>query len=127
MNEKPKKPLGIRVLGGPFAIQGQPFALTVTRSFPIIRGEWTQRLEPSGQGKQGSEDTGMGSATSLLWGLFFGSFGLGYFVYGKRQQRMIPLGTGLALMIFPYFVSDTFLLVATGVFLLLLPYFWRED
>lgn len=61
----------------------------------------------------------------LLWGLLFGSIGLGFFVYGKRQKAVVPLICGLALMIFPYFVSNTLLLVAIGIVLAVLPYFVR--
>ena len=61
----------------------------------------------------------------LLWGLLFGSFGLGFFVYGKKQKAVVPLVCGLALMIFPYFISNTILLVAIGVGLIALPYFVR--
>jgi len=42
----------------------------------------------------------------LLWGLLFGSIGLGYFIYGKKQRAVVPLVCGLALMLFPYFVSN---------------------
>jgi len=65
------------------------------------------------------------SMSSLLWGLLFGSIGLGFFLYGKKQQAIVPLFCGLALMAFPYFVSNTFLLVAIGVALTALPYFVR--
>lgn len=61
----------------------------------------------------------------LLWGLLFGSIGLGFFVYGKRQRAVVPLVCGLALMGFPYFVSNTILLVAIGVALIVVPYFVR--
>jgi predicted membrane protein len=61
----------------------------------------------------------------LLWGLLFGSIGLGFFVYGRRQKAVVPLVCGLALMIFPYFVSNTILLVAIGVALMVVPYFVR--
>jgi len=61
----------------------------------------------------------------LLWGLVFGSFGLGFFVYGKKQKAIVPLVCGLALMIFPYFISNTILLVAIGVTLMALPFFLR--
>jgi hypothetical protein len=61
----------------------------------------------------------------LLWGLLFGSVGLGFFVYGKRQKAVVPLACGLALMIFPYFVSSTFVLVAVGAVLMAVPYFVR--
>lgn len=65
------------------------------------------------------------SMSSLLWGLLFGSIGLGFFLYGKKQQAIVPLLCGLALMVFPYFVSNTFLLAAIGVALTALPYFVR--
>jgi len=61
----------------------------------------------------------------LLWGLLFGSIGLGFFVYGKRQKAVVPLVCGLALMIFPYFVSDTIPLVGIGIMLMAVPYFVR--
>lgn len=65
------------------------------------------------------------SESWLLWGLLFGSCGLGFAVYGKRQRAVVPLVCGLALMFFPYFVSNTLLLVTIGVGLMLVPYFVR--
>ena len=59
----------------------------------------------------------------LLWGVLFGSIGLGYFVYGKKQHAVVPLVCGLALMAFPYFVSNTALIVLIGAGLSALPYF----
>jgi hypothetical protein len=61
----------------------------------------------------------------LLWSLLFSSIGLGYFIYGKRQKAVAPLFCGLGLMIYPYFVSNSLLLVAIGVALMALPYFVR--
>jgi hypothetical protein len=63
--------------------------------------------------------------SSLLWGLLFGSIGLGFFVYGRRQKMIVPLACGVALMIFPYFVSNTLLVVVLGVALIATPYFVR--
>jgi hypothetical protein len=57
--------------------------------------------------------------------LLFGSIGLGYFIYGKKQRAVVPLVCGLALMVFPYFVSNVILLVGIGVLLMALPYFLR--
>jgi len=65
------------------------------------------------------------NTSSLLWGLLFGSIGLGFFIYGKRQRNAVPLICGLLLMIFPYFVSNSILLVALGVVLMAVPYFLR--
>ena len=61
----------------------------------------------------------------LLWGLLFGSIGLGFFIYGKKQKAVVPLVCGLALMVYPYFVSNVPLLVGIGVALLAIPYFFR--
>ena len=61
----------------------------------------------------------------LLWGLLFGSIGLGYFIYGKKQRAVVPLVCGLGLMIFPYFVPNTVLLVGVGTILIAIPYFLR--
>jgi hypothetical protein len=58
--------------------------------------------------------------------LLFGSIGLGYFIYGKKQRSSVPLICGLALMLFPYFVSNIMLLVGVGVLLVIIPYFLRE-
>jgi hypothetical protein len=66
------------------------------------------------------------STSSLLWGLLFGSVGLGFFLYGKKQKAVVPLVCGLALMAFPYFVSNTVLLVVIGVALVVVPYFVRN-
>ena len=67
----------------------------------------------------------MGSEAWLLWGVVFGAVGLAYFVYGKKQQRFVPLLCGIALMAFPYFISNTVLLVVVGLVLSAVPYFFR--
>jgi hypothetical protein len=65
------------------------------------------------------------SAASLLWGLLFGSVGIAYFVYGRKQEQMVPLVCGLILMILPYVVANTILLVLIGAALMAVPYFLR--
>ncbi len=67
----------------------------------------------------------MGSEASLIWAVIFGAIGLAYFVFGKRQQRFVPLFCGIGLMAFPYFVSNTVLLVIVGLALSVIPYFFR--
>ncbi len=66
----------------------------------------------------------MNSAT-LLWGLLFSSIGMGFFIYGRKQTRAVPLVCGIVLMVYPYFVSSTLWLVAIGVLLCAIPYFVR--
>ena len=65
----------------------------------------------------------MGNPASLLWGLLFGAIGMAYFVYGKKQGRGVPLLSGIALMAFPYFVTNSILIVLIGIVLMALPYF----
>jgi hypothetical protein len=67
----------------------------------------------------------VGDASSLFWGLAFGSIGLGLFIYGRNQKALVPLFCGIALMIIPYFVSSTLTLVLIGVALTVIPYFIR--
>jgi hypothetical protein len=57
--------------------------------------------------------------------LLFGSIGLGYAIYGRKQRAAVPLVCGLALMVFPYFVSNTWLLAGIGAVLIAVPYFLR--
>ena len=63
--------------------------------------------------------------STLFWGVLFGAFGLGYFVYGKKQRAIVPLLCGIGLMALPYFVTGAWLLVALGVILAAVPYFIR--
>jgi hypothetical protein len=50
---------------------------------------------------------------------------MGFFIYGKKQQALIPLFSGIGLMIIPYFVANIFILVLIGLALIVLPYFLR--
>ena len=42
----------------------------------------------------------------LLSALVIGTFGFGFFIYGKKMQDLRMLALGLALMIYPYFVHS---------------------
>jgi len=64
-------------------------------------------------------------AALMLWGVLFSSIGLGYFIYGKRQANAVVRYTGVALMIYPYFIADTTPLVLVGLGLMFLPRFMR--
>jgi len=67
----------------------------------------------------------MGSTAQLMWGMLFGSIGVGFAIYGRKQRAPVPLATGVALMMYPFFVSNSYLLVLIGVALCALPYFVR--
>ena len=61
----------------------------------------------------------------LLWGLLFGSVGLGYFMYGRQQEKLIAKYSGVSLIVYPYFVPDVYWLVGIGAALVALPFFLR--
>ncbi|MGD8569567.1 MAG: hypothetical protein PVJ39_15890 [Gammaproteobacteria bacterium] len=65
----------------------------------------------------------MDNTATLIWGMLFGAIGLGFFMYGKKQRSPIPLIAGLGLMVFPYFISNVYLIVIVGAALMALPYF----
>ena len=75
---------------------------------------------------RGSAYSGVGKIQAwLLWGLLFGSIGLGFFIYGRNQRAVVPLVCGVALMVFPYLVSNVVLLVGIGALLIAIPFFFR--
>lgn len=67
----------------------------------------------------------MESESVIIWGMIFGAIGLGFFMYGKKQGRIVPLLVGVSLFVFPYFITNVYLLVATGIVLIVLPYYVR--
>ena len=65
------------------------------------------------------------NSAALLWGLLFSAIGLGFFIYGRKQTRAVPMVCGIVLMIYPYFVPSTIWLIVIGVVLCAVPYFAR--
>jgi hypothetical protein len=60
-----------------------------------------------------------------MFAMLFGAIGVGYIMYGRKQRMATPLLAGVALCVFPYFISNVYFLVITGVVLMALPYFVR--
>jgi hypothetical protein len=67
----------------------------------------------------------MESTDLIIWGFIFGTIGIGFFTYGKRQKSIIPFISGIGLFLIPYFISNLFLLIIAGLILIILPYFIR--
>lgn len=65
------------------------------------------------------------SEAGLLWGVLFGSIGLGYFLYGRNQRSPVALVCGVLLMGYTYFLGNTLAIVAIGIILMAVPYFIR--
>lgn len=64
--------------------------------------------------------------TYLFLVILFSAAGMAFFMYGKKQLAFVPLLCGLALMIYPYFVSGTWPLIGIGATLVAVPYFARR-
>ncbi len=67
----------------------------------------------------------MDNGTTLLFSVLFGSIGLAYFVYGKKQQKLIPAIAGIGLCVFPYFISNTWAMFLIGAALAVVPWLIR--
>lgn len=67
----------------------------------------------------------MNGTALLMWGMLFGAIGFGFFLYGRKQKSVVPLITGIALSVIPYFIANVYVLVMVGVILVAIPYFVR--
>ncbi|MBU0755160.1 MAG: amino acid transport protein [Planctomycetes bacterium] len=62
----------------------------------------------------------------LMYSLLFSSIGMGYFIYGKKQKRSVPLISGVILCAYPYFVTNPILFFGVGAVVTVIPYFVRQ-
>jgi len=53
--------------------------------------------------------------------LIFSSIGIGYFIYGKRQENTVARYSGIALIVYPYLIDNKYAVLAIGVALMALP------
>ena len=63
--------------------------------------------------------------TLLFTGLIFGSIGMGYMAYGRKQANFMALLAGVGLCAFPYFVNSVWMSMAIGLGLVILPFVVR--
>jgi len=64
---------------------------------------------------------------AALFGLIlFGLIGMGALMYGKRMEQWKSMAIGGALVVFPYFVSQTWLIWAIGSALCVALYLFRD-
>ena len=66
------------------------------------------------------------SAAKIFAYIIFGMIGFVVFMHGKKNKFFRPMIIGVALMVYPYFISGTFLLYFVGITLTAALYFWRE-
>jgi hypothetical protein len=67
----------------------------------------------------------MDGATQLFVAMVLGSFGVGYFMYGRSQKRVVATVAGLALMVVPGFIGDPIGLALLSTVLLVAPWLVR--
>lgn len=67
----------------------------------------------------------MDGSTQLLIAMILGSFGAGYFMYGRSQKLVVATLAGIALMVVPGFVSNPVGLTLLSLVLLVVPWFVR--
>ena len=59
---------------------------------------------------------------SLVASILAGAIGAGYFLYGKRQTKFVPMLAGVLLCIYPYFVDSLPWLLGIGIVLVAAPF-----
>ena len=72
-----------------------------------------------------------GGGGGINWGywianILFGIIGWCAFSYGWKQKSIRPSVIVIVLMVYPYFVTNTFWAFAIGIALTAALYFWRE-
>jgi hypothetical protein len=66
------------------------------------------------------------SISNIIANVLFSGIGFVAFVYGKKMSQMRKLFLGLALMVFPYFVSNSWVMWGTGATLTAAIFFWKD-
>lgn len=66
------------------------------------------------------------NTSSLLVSLVTGSIGMAYWVYGKKRHKSVMLWSGVALMVYPYFIEGILPSVLVGLALSGVPFFYKD-
>ncbi len=73
----------------------------------------------------------VGGGGGIHWGywvanILFGIIGWCAFMHGWKQKSIRPIFLGIVLMVYPYFVTNTFFTFAIGIALTAALFLWRE-
>ena len=71
-------------------------------------------------------DSPLNFGPSFVFSIIFGLIGTVYFMYGKRQQKYVPMFVGIGLGVYPYFITNVVAVVAIGVILMAAPFLMTE-
>ncbi len=66
------------------------------------------------------------STSVILWSTIYGSIGVGFFIYGKRQGDFPTLFAGIGLMVVSFLITDVYLLALISIALMGFPWLWRR-
>lgn len=69
----------------------------------------------------------MFTSSNLFGQLLFSTIGAGAFLYGRKQSLLKPSLLGVALMAFPYFLSETWMIYLVGTILTAALFFFRDQ
>lgn len=64
--------------------------------------------------------------TNLMLSLLFGTCGMGFLIYGKNVGQFVPMGVGLILMVCPYFITSTLLMMIVCGGLIAVPFVLKQ-
>lgn len=62
----------------------------------------------------------------LMMSFVFGMVGMGFFSYGKKAGRYVPMGVGAGLMVVPYFITSLGVMVVVCGGLMAVPLVVKE-
>ncbi len=63
---------------------------------------------------------------SLFFNILISVVGFGYYIFGKKQQDIVFIFDGLALLVFPYFVANIWLTIVIGAILAVFPFLYKN-
>ena len=67
----------------------------------------------------------MGSGNFLFLSFLFGTIGVAYLMYAKKQQKWMAFLSGLGLCAFTYFFTNMVFIIVVGIMLMILPFVIR--
>ena len=65
-------------------------------------------------------------ANSLMLGMLAGIVGGAYVMYGRKASKLVPVLSGIGLIIYPYLFDSVWALLTIGAALCALPFVFRD-
>jgi hypothetical protein len=68
----------------------------------------------------------IGSQNTLIASLIWGSVGMGFFIFGKKQGSMFPLFCGILVMGFSYFIASALYMSLASIAAIVVMFFLKH-